>query len=134
MEGNVYISLDEGKSWNRANGIPAGETSMVIEHPADNRYVSALIIGPYIHTNLPQAYALTPGKKHYRTEDRGRTWRPFEVPLPPLKVARPLSFHSDPKNYGYILYQGTNCDRLGFGSVCHDEASSRILFFFVTAL
>jgi len=65
MEGNVYVSLDEGKSWNPANGIPAGETSMVIEHPADNRYVSALITGPYIHTNLPQAYALTPGKKHY---------------------------------------------------------------------
>jgi len=40
MEGNVYVSLDEGKSWNRANGIPEGETSMIFEHPIDNRYVS----------------------------------------------------------------------------------------------
>jgi len=127
MEGNVYVSLDEGKSWNRATGIPPGEASMVIEHPADNKYVSTLIIGPYICVNFPQAYTLTPGKIHYRTEDRGRTWRPFEVPLPPAKVARPLSFHSDPKNYGYILYQGTDCDRFGFGSVCHDEASSGIV-------
>lgn len=38
----MYVSLDEGKSWNRANGIPEGETSMVIEHPIDNRYVSAV--------------------------------------------------------------------------------------------
>jgi len=40
----VYVSLDEGKSWNRANGIPEGEIGMVIEHPIDNRYVSAVNI------------------------------------------------------------------------------------------
>ncbi|KAK7677437.1 vacuolar protein sorting/targeting protein PEP1 [Cerrena zonata] len=37
-------------------------------------------------------------------------------------VGRPLSFHSDPKKFGYILYQGTECEKLGpWGSVCHDE-------------
>ena len=38
----MYVSLDEGKTWNRANGIPEGETAMIFEHPIDNRYVSAL--------------------------------------------------------------------------------------------
>ena len=40
MEGNVYISSDEGKSWSVATDIPPGETAMVIQHPFDNRYVS----------------------------------------------------------------------------------------------
>ncbi|KDR81165.1 hypothetical protein GALMADRAFT_241725 [Galerina marginata CBS 339.88] len=105
MEGNVYVSLDEGKTWKLGPGIPSGKTIMVIEHPAENRY----------------AFALTDGTTHYRTEDRGKTWRSFDVPLPPALVSRPLSFHSDPKKYGHILYQGTACDRQGWGRVCHDE-------------
>jgi len=105
MEGLVYVSSDEGKSWHAANDIPKGEAMMVIEHPFDNRY----------------AFVLGEGTRHYRTEDRGRTWRPFDVPLPPAMVASPLSFHSDPKKYGYILYQGMRCTRQGWGSVCHDE-------------
>ncbi|KAF8962397.1 vacuolar protein sorting/targeting protein 10 [Flammula alnicola] len=105
MDGNLYVSLNEGKTWNLADGIPSGKVMMVFDHPVNNRY----------------AFALTDGTTHYRTEDRGKTWRPFEVPLPPALVPRPLSFHSDPKNYGYILYQGTSCDHRGWGSVCHDE-------------
>ncbi|KAF8894237.1 vacuolar protein sorting/targeting protein 10 [Gymnopilus junonius] len=105
IEGNVYVSLDEGKTWKLGEGIPAGKTMMVIEHPINNQY----------------AFALTDGLTHYRTADRGRSWREFKVPLPPALVQRPLSFHSDPKNYGYILYQGVSCDRQGWGSVCHDE-------------
>ncbi|KAH9479087.1 vacuolar protein sorting/targeting protein PEP1 [Psilocybe cubensis] len=105
MQGDVYVSLDEGKSWKTAEGIPSGRVSMVFEHPTDNRY----------------AFALTDGKTHYRTQDRGKTWRPFDVPLPPALVPRPLSFHSDPSKYGYILYQGSQCDRQGWGARCHDE-------------
>lgn len=41
----MYVSLDEGKSWSRANGIPEGETSMVFEHPIDNRYVGTVYTG-----------------------------------------------------------------------------------------
>ena len=99
---------------------------MVIEHPFDNRYVSSSITLLLILLNLLnplQAFVLSEGKKHYRTEDRGKTWRPFEVPLPPAMVAAPLSFHSDPKKYGYILYQGMSCKRQGWGSVCHDEVN-----------
>jgi len=45
------------------------------------------------------------------------------VPLPPAMIANPLSFHSDPAKYGYVLYQGIKCDRQGWGTVCHDEVS-----------
>lgn len=42
MEGNVHVSQDEGKTWNRATDIPEGQASMVIEHPFDTRYVSTV--------------------------------------------------------------------------------------------
>jgi hypothetical protein len=43
MEGNLYVSLDEGKTFNLADGIPKGEVLMVFEHPSNNRYVSSSI-------------------------------------------------------------------------------------------
>ncbi|KAF7317890.1 Sortilin [Mycena kentingensis (nom. inval.)] len=105
VEGNVYVSEDEGKSWKRAEDIPKGEAVMVIEHPFDTSY----------------AFALTRSDTHYRTENRGKTWRSFKVPIAVSNVMRPLSFHSDPKKYGHILFQGTVCEKSGWSSVCHDE-------------
>ena len=35
----MYVSQDEGKTWNVADRIPKGEAAMVIEHPFDKRYV-----------------------------------------------------------------------------------------------
>ncbi|KAF7309568.1 Sortilin [Mycena indigotica] len=105
VEGNVYVSDDEGKSWHRAEDIPKGEAVMVIEHPFDNSY----------------AFVLTRTKTHYRTEDRGKSWRSFTVPIAPAMIQRPLSFHSDPKKYGSILFQGTACEKSGWMSICHDE-------------
>ncbi|KAF8196799.1 Oligoxyloglucan reducing end-specific cellobiohydrolase [Mycena galopus ATCC 62051] len=103
IEGNIYVSSDEGKTWNLPEEIPRGAAAMVLEHPFDRAY----------------AFVLTRTTTHYRTEDKGKTWRSFEVEIAPALVARPLSFHS--KNYGYILYQGTVCDRSGWGAICHDE-------------
>lgn len=40
MDGSLYISLDEGKTFKLADGIPRGKVVMVFEHPTDNRYVS----------------------------------------------------------------------------------------------
>ena len=49
------------------------------------------------------------------------------MPATPAFVARPLSFHVDPKKYGYILYQGTSCEPYGWGERCHDEVRSLLL-------
>lgn len=45
------------------------------------------------------------------------------MPVAPSFVSSPLSFHSDPSAFGYILYQGTKCVKSpwGWGSACHDE-------------
>ncbi|KAF8638219.1 hypothetical protein AX17_002368 [Amanita inopinata Kibby_2008] len=104
--GNVYVSQDEGKGWDRAEDIPKGEAAMLIEHPFDNQY----------------AFVLTSGQTHYRTNDRGKTWHSFKMPVPAAVVPRPLSFHSDKSKYGYILYQGTKCkpEGGGWGATCID--------------
>lgn len=59
--------------------------------------------------------------------DRGQTWQSFDVPLRPASIGRPLSFHSDPKKYGYVLYQGTKCEsRMPWGGGnCVDEVRLR---------
>ncbi|RPD60705.1 Oligoxyloglucan reducing end-specific cellobiohydrolase [Lentinus tigrinus ALCF2SS1-6] len=106
VNGIVHVSPDEGKTWAPAKGVPEGEASMVIEHPFNNKV----------------AFILSRGTKHWRTMNRGESWQSFEMPLPPAMIGRPLSFHSDPKKWGYILYQGTACDKSGgWGSSCHDE-------------
>ncbi|KAI0676132.1 Oligoxyloglucan reducing end-specific cellobiohydrolase [Trametes maxima] len=105
VKGNVHVSPDEGKTWNLASGVPEGKAAMVIEHPFDSRV----------------AFILSREKVHYRTTDRGKTWRSFEMPVAPAMVGRPLSFHSDPQKRDYILYQGTVCHGSGWGSICNDE-------------
>ncbi|OSD04902.1 Oligoxyloglucan reducing end-specific cellobiohydrolase [Trametes coccinea BRFM310] len=105
VKGNVHISEDEGKTWQLAPGVPEGKASMVVEHPFDNRI----------------AFILSRSTTHWRTIDRGKTWQSFDMPLPPALVSRPLSFHSDPSKWGYVLYQGTVCSGSGWGSICHDE-------------
>ncbi|KAL4250701.1 Vacuolar protein sorting/targeting protein 10 [Abortiporus biennis] len=106
LESNIYVSQDEGMSWKLADGIPLGIAASVFEHPFDNSY----------------AFVLTEGTTHYRTDDRGKTWRAFDMPIPPAFGASPLSFHSDPKKYGYILYQGTACEPFRpSGYFCRDE-------------
>ncbi|EGN96883.1 hypothetical protein SERLA73DRAFT_170248 [Serpula lacrymans var. lacrymans S7.3] len=105
-EGNIYVSQDEGKSWERASDIPTGAAGMLIEHPFENHY----------------AFVLTGGTTHYRTDDRGRTWRQFEVPAAVSFIGNPLSFHSDPAKWGHIIYHGTVCERVGWGETCQDNA------------
>ncbi|KAJ7679781.1 vacuolar protein sorting/targeting protein 10 [Mycena rosella] len=102
---SVYVSSDEGRIWTLAKDIPTGVAALVIEHPFDSSY----------------AFILTRSTMHFRTENRGMTWRAFEVPIPPAVVAAPLSFHSDPQKYGYILYQGTVCSKVGHADICHEE-------------
>lgn len=75
---------------------------------------------------LLQAFVLTKGTKHYRTDDRGATWTPFHVPAQPAFVSNPLSFHSDKDKWGHILYLGTKCEKnpMGWGQICEDVVST----------
>ncbi|PFH50972.1 hypothetical protein AMATHDRAFT_60180 [Amanita thiersii Skay4041] len=102
--GDVYVSLDEGKTWKKADGIPEGKAAMVIDHPFDSQY----------------AFVLSNEQTHWRTSDKGKTWHSFEMPVPPAVVARPLSFHSDKSKYGYIIYQGSKCKPGSWGFDCID--------------
>ncbi|KAJ7444437.1 Oligoxyloglucan reducing end-specific cellobiohydrolase [Mycena latifolia] len=105
IERNIYVSSDEGNIWTFPAEIPRGVAEMVIEHPFDTS----------------QAFILTRSTIHFRTADRGKSWRAFEMPIPPAIVASPFSFHSHPQKHGYILYQGTVCDKVGRSGICHDE-------------
>jgi hypothetical protein len=40
---DIYISENEGKDWGLAQGIPREEAAQLIEHPFDNRVVSAFV-------------------------------------------------------------------------------------------
>lgn len=121
--GNVYISQNEGKSWVRRSDIPEGEAKSFVKHPFDNNYVrhSSSSHATVSCSYKSQAFVLSKGKKHWRTADRVKTWHSFKMPLAPAITATPLSFHSDKKNYKYILYQGTECTFIpGWPETCVD--------------
>jgi hypothetical protein len=112
VAGDVYISENEGRDWGLVQGIPRQDATQLIEHPFDNRVVSAICRScKGRQLTCHQAFVLTKGTKHYKTDDRGRTWRSFDVPLEPALSFSPLSFHADPQKAGYILYQGVKCER-----------------------
>ncbi|KAG9121762.1 vacuolar protein sorting/targeting protein PEP1, partial [Ceratobasidium sp. 392] len=91
VEGNVWISEDEGRSWAKVEGVPSGDAMILVEHPFENR----------------MAFILGEGKKHWRTNNRGKTWQSFEMPHPVALTSSPLSFHSDKKNAEWILMQAS---------------------------
>ncbi|KIM31675.1 hypothetical protein M408DRAFT_236567 [Serendipita vermifera MAFF 305830] len=109
MAGDVYISEDEGKNWDIVDGIPREEAVMLIEHPFDNCI----------------AFVLTRSTRHYKTADRGRTWRSFDVPTAPALSfsGAILAFHAEPAKSGYILYRGLKCERHRWWEPikCHEE-------------
>ncbi|KAG1816486.1 uncharacterized protein BJ212DRAFT_1355044 [Suillus subaureus] len=102
--GDIHVSQDEGKTWKRADDIPSGEAAMFIEHPFDNRV----------------AFVLTNSYTHYRTDNRGKSWRTFDVPELIAYVPNPLSFHSDSTKWEYTLFQATECDQIPWGERCRD--------------
>ncbi|KAG2137161.1 uncharacterized protein EDB93DRAFT_1253769 [Suillus bovinus] len=102
--GEIHVFQDEGKTWKRADDIPPGEAAMFIEHPFNNRVASVL----------------TNSYTHYRTDNRGKSWRTFDVPELLTYVQKPLSFHSGPKKWEYTLFQTTKCDQISWGKRCRD--------------
>lgn len=107
VQGLVYSSDDEGKSWSPIKGPAAGDAHFMIMHPYDSR----------------QAYVLSKGLQHWRTSNRGKTWQRFQTPDPPTdRLGSPLDFHADEKHYNYVIFTGKRCQTGFFKSVCHDVA------------
>ncbi|KAJ7657814.1 vacuolar protein sorting/targeting protein 10 [Mycena polygramma] len=109
-ERNIYVSHDSGKSWRRDMNMPGGLVDDVLPHPF-NEKLAFLITRPR---------DITVAQTHYRTEDQGQTWIPFELPPSPARRIS-LSFHSDPEKFGYILYQCEVCDSENRDRICHGE-------------
>ena len=78
VDGIVYRSADEGKSWAPIKGPEQGQAHLFVLHPYDKT----------------QAYILTRSTQHWRTSNRGETWQSFSTPHPPTTLkAMPLDFH-----------------------------------------
>ncbi|ELU44262.1 signal sequence binding protein [Rhizoctonia solani AG-1 IA] len=105
-QANVYLSEDEGKNWSKVKGVPDGHALVLVQHPFNNRMVSAFILGDKV--------------THWRTMDRGRMWQSFEMPHPIAFVPAPLSFHSDEKNSEWIMMQV--CTHTNDSNVLHSLA------------
>ncbi|KAF7345047.1 Sortilin [Mycena venus] len=100
-ERNLYVSHDTGRSWKREMSMPGSLVNDVILHPFNEKMAFV------ITTQRDWTVAQT----HYRTEDSGRTWIPFELPpSPPPMASKSLSFHSHPDKSGHILYLRDVCD------------------------
>lgn len=107
VEGVVYRSWDEGRSWNAVQGPQPGQAALVILHPHDKN----------------QAYILSRGTEHWRTANRGESWQRFSTPDPPSTMAgSPLDFHADPNHSNWVLFIGQKCTTSFFRRVCHDTA------------
>ncbi|KAF7373252.1 Sortilin [Mycena sanguinolenta] len=109
-ERTLYVSHDTGQSWKRQTSMPGSMVDDVILHPFDDRMAFLLT------TPRDPTVAQT----HYRTEDNGHTWIPFELPPSPAHRVS-LSFHSDPLKSGHILYLCQACDSPNRDRVCHRE-------------
>lgn len=131
---NVLRSPDEGKKWDHINGVPKGESIMLIEHPYDKAIVRLSVILPARSRSIElnrrknkiapfQAFILTASTTHYRTMNKGETWSSFKTALPPSLSANTLGFNA--KKWDWILYTGQKCESMGGwgGKICHDEVS-----------
>jgi hypothetical protein len=90
----TWRSADEGKTWAPVDGVPAGDSWLVVEHPFDTTIVRQTHSRSTAVLTSLQAFILSKGKTHYRTLNRGQSWQSFEMPSPPALTAAPLAFHS----------------------------------------
>ena len=99
QQGNIERSEDGGKNWSDIPDIPHGE-------------VASLWMNPY---HGERAVVLGRNKKHWITEDKGKTWRDFKIPedrYVPALYRLPLSFHaSDP---GKMILKVQEDKRFGY--------------------
>ncbi|KAF6836853.1 vacuolar protein sorting protein [Colletotrichum plurivorum] len=92
-ERNIYRSEDAGVTWKRVEDIPAEKIVVFTMHEFDKS----------------RAYALTEGKEHYKTTDKGKSWERFDsvAETSYFRDADILHFHAgDPDR---IIFGGMEC-------------------------
>ncbi|RSL56614.1 Vacuolar protein sorting/targeting protein 10 [Fusarium sp. AF-6] len=101
-ERNIYRSEDAGFTWNKVSDLPDGGSAFLYLHPFESQ----------------TAFVLTKDRKHYKTEDRGKSWTEFDSgSMPSAFQPDTLIFHAgDPKR---IIFNGMNCD----GIFCDEETT-----------
>jgi hypothetical protein len=88
-QGQLFRSEDDGGSWKEVK--VDGPVNSLIPHPFDDN----------------RAFAITTGKKHYATVDKGKNWKEFEIPhITGLHVV-PFAFHAEEPDY--ILLSAMVC-------------------------
>ena len=103
---NVWRSGNDGKSWDKVNGVPDGAAWDIVEHPFDKK----------------RAFIFGEGKEHWYTENRGEKWYKFKSEVSPSLIQPPLVFHA--KEPEWILYSGRVCeDEDDIFSLCKEVVS-----------
>lgn len=96
LAGSLWHSQDDGATWSRVEEISSSDRFdgawVMEEHPFDEE----------------TAFVLTEGTTHYKTKDKGRTWKTFTTDAPPsLTSSQILSFSKQEPDYA--LYMGYKC-------------------------
>ena len=76
--GNVIRSEDAGEKWGVINDVPKGRAWDLVLHPY----------------NKEVAYVWGKEKTHWITDDRGKSWRSFDIEGYPVAFRPPFSFHA----------------------------------------
>ncbi|KAI1770918.1 Oligoxyloglucan reducing end-specific cellobiohydrolase [Hypoxylon cercidicola] len=92
----IWRSADGGANWSKADGIEHDKAVALVMHEYDNK----------------RAYVLTSGNVHWKTDDRGETWKTFFTDAYTSDftetIGRWMRFHAtDPDR---ILFTGMECE------------------------
>ena len=105
---NVYRSDNDGKDWDVVDEVKSKALDMY-QHPFDKE--KAVVFGE--------------GKEHWKTSDKGKSWKKFKTELPLSVLQQPLSFNANKPEY--VLFAGRECESDTFFPLgCVDKVRGRL--------
>ena len=90
----VLRSDNSGKSWDPISDVEEGAAVELWPHPYDNKV----------------AYILGRQTKHWVTQDKGESWRSFEIEAWPSRFRTPFTFHAGDSDK--VLFHGQRCENV----------------------
>ncbi|KAI2397178.1 vacuolar protein sorting/targeting protein PEP1 [Ophidiomyces ophidiicola] len=102
-EYDAYISMNAGESWDlvKAPGDHmAGKVRAIYPHPYDRK----------------KAYVVGRKRTHWTTDDAGKSWRAFELPVDVPRIGNPFAFHG--VHSDKVIVHGISCS----GFMCQTPA------------